>query len=187
MKDKINQMLRDKMFLVILVLGLLTIVAAAGVFTIQRGNRQESSPYLEMPGPNVIAQEEQEPVQEGTQVAGASNADSAKDEEVEIAQGTLPAGNAGDDLAAEAGAGKEAAAPLPASLYRHQDGAHRYQHRSRQSPGSQLLLEEHHGQHQGDHHAELVHRHYLRRLSHLERPEVAQPGGASGQSRQDQE
>ena len=90
MKDKINQMLRDKMFLVILVLGLLTIVAAAGVFTIQRGNRQESSPYLEMPGPNVIAQ----------------------DEEVEIAQGTLPAGNAGDDLAAEAGAGKEAAAPL---------------------------------------------------------------------------
>ena len=37
MKDKINQMLRDKMFLVILVLGLLTIVAAAGVFTIQRG------------------------------------------------------------------------------------------------------------------------------------------------------
>ena len=83
MKDKINQMLRDKMFLVILVLGLLTIVAAAGVFTIQRGNRQESSPYLEMPGPNVIAQEEQEPVQEGTQVAGASNADSAKDEEVE--------------------------------------------------------------------------------------------------------
>ena len=100
------------MFLVILVLGLLTIVAAAGVFTIQRGNRQESSPYLEMPGPNVIAQEEQEPVQEGTQVAGASNADSAKDEEVEIAQGTLPAGNAGDDLAAEAGAGKEAAAPL---------------------------------------------------------------------------
>ena len=112
MKDKINQMLRDKMFLVILVLGLLTIVAAAGVFTIQRGNRQESSPYLEMPGPNVIAQEEQEPVQEGTQVAGASNADSAKDEEVEIVRGTLPAGNAGDDLAAEAGAGKEAAAPL---------------------------------------------------------------------------
>ena len=58
MKDKINQMLRDKMFLVILVLGLLTIVAAAGVFTIQRGRGQESSPYLEMPGPDVIAQEE---------------------------------------------------------------------------------------------------------------------------------
>lgn len=112
MKDKINQMLRDKMFLVILVLGLLTIVAAAGIFTIQRGNRQESSPYLEMPGPNVIAQETQEAVQENTQVAGASNADSSEEQELEVAKGSLPSGNAGDDLAAEAGAGKEAAASL---------------------------------------------------------------------------
>ena len=38
MRDKINQMLKDKLFLVMLVLGLLTIVAAAGVFTVQRGS-----------------------------------------------------------------------------------------------------------------------------------------------------
>ena len=57
MRDKINQMLKDKLFLVMLVLGLLTIVAAAGVFTVQRGNGKETSPYLEIPGPDTIAQE----------------------------------------------------------------------------------------------------------------------------------
>ena len=112
MKDKINQMLRDKMFLVILVLGLLTIVAAAGVFTIQRGRGQESSPYLEMPGPDVIAQEETGgEVQEEQQIAGASDAQ-PREEELQMAEGTLPDSNAGDDLAAEAGAGQEAATPL---------------------------------------------------------------------------
>ena len=33
MKEKFNQMFKDKLFLVMLVLGLLTIVAAAGVVT----------------------------------------------------------------------------------------------------------------------------------------------------------
>ena len=41
MKEKMNQMFRDKLFLVMLVLGLLTMVAAAGVVTIRRGNGQE--------------------------------------------------------------------------------------------------------------------------------------------------
>ena len=36
-KEKVNQMFKDKLFLVMLVLGLLTIVAAAGVITVQRG------------------------------------------------------------------------------------------------------------------------------------------------------
>lgn len=36
MKNKVKQMFRDKLVLVMLVLGLLTIVAAAGVVTIQR-------------------------------------------------------------------------------------------------------------------------------------------------------
>ena len=107
-----NQMLRDKMFLVILVLGLLTIVAAAGVFTIQRGRGQESSPYLEMPVPDVIAQEETSGEgQEEQKIAGASDAQ-PQEEEMQVAQGTLPSSNAGDDLAAEAGAGREAATPL---------------------------------------------------------------------------
>lgn len=112
MKEKINQMLKDKLFLVMLVLGLLTIVAAAGVVTIQRGNGKETSPYLEMPGPDVIAQEE---TQENTQVAGASNAvqeETNKEEKVAAAKTEAPENNAGDDLAAEAGAGKDAAKPL---------------------------------------------------------------------------
>lgn len=41
-------MFKDKLFLVMLVLGLLTIVAAAGVVTTQRGNGQEQNPYVDM-------------------------------------------------------------------------------------------------------------------------------------------
>ena len=37
MKEKVNQMLKDKLFLVMLVLGLLTMVAAAGIMTVQKG------------------------------------------------------------------------------------------------------------------------------------------------------
>ena len=48
MKERINQMFKDKLFLVMLVLGLLTIVAAAGVVTMNRGNGQEQNPYVEM-------------------------------------------------------------------------------------------------------------------------------------------
>ena len=112
MKEKVNQMLKDKLFLVMLVLGLLTIVAAAGVFTIQRGNGKETNPYLEVPGPDAIAQEE---TTEEIQVAGASSAapvEETKEEAVASAETKTPANNAGDDLAAEAGAGKEAAKPL---------------------------------------------------------------------------
>ncbi|MCC8060052.1 MAG: M23 family metallopeptidase [Clostridiales bacterium] len=47
MKEKINQMFKDKLFLVMLVLGLLTIVAAAGVATMQR-EAGEQNPYMEM-------------------------------------------------------------------------------------------------------------------------------------------
>lgn len=56
-KEKVNQLFKDKLVLVMLVLGLLTIVAAAGAVRIQKGreNRQES-PYLEMDEPeHVIA------------------------------------------------------------------------------------------------------------------------------------
>ncbi len=52
-------MFKDKLFLVMLVLGLLTIVAAAGVVTIQRGNVPgEENPYMENLEGTIIADEE---------------------------------------------------------------------------------------------------------------------------------
>ena len=53
-----NQMFRDKLFLVMLVLGLLTMVAAAGVVTIRRGNGQEQKPYVDMQGQDEYFAEE---------------------------------------------------------------------------------------------------------------------------------
>ena len=74
MKEKINQMFKDKLFLVMLVLGLLTIVAAAGVVTIQRGNGQQENPYVDMQGQEQFLAEE--PGQQ-LPVAGESNAQAA--------------------------------------------------------------------------------------------------------------
>lgn len=68
-----NQMFKDKLFLVMLVLGLLTIVAAAGVVTIQRGNGQEQ-PYVDMQGQGEFLAEEPGVT---SQVAGESNAQEA--------------------------------------------------------------------------------------------------------------
>ncbi|MBR5267225.1 MAG: M23 family metallopeptidase [Lachnospiraceae bacterium] len=49
MKDKVNQLFRDKLILVTVVLGLVAIVAAAGTATIRKGNTHlEESPYLEL-------------------------------------------------------------------------------------------------------------------------------------------
>ncbi len=73
MKEKFNQMFKDKLFLVMLVLGLLTIVAAAGVVTMNRGNGQEQNPYVEMQGQeNLLAGDTQE--ESKVSVAGESNA-----------------------------------------------------------------------------------------------------------------
>lgn len=111
MKDKVNQMFKDKLFLVMLVLGLLTMVAAAGIVTVQRGKTGESTPYLEMPQPELIAQETEEtPVQ----IAGASDAGREEGQTKKLPKETAVAQNknAGDDLAAEAGAGNGAAEAL---------------------------------------------------------------------------
>ena len=49
MKDKVNQLFRDKLILVTVVLGLVAIVAAAGAVSIRKGNEHlEESPYLEI-------------------------------------------------------------------------------------------------------------------------------------------
>lgn len=128
MKEKVNKMFKDKLFLVMLVLGLLTIVAATGVATMQKGDGQEQNPYVDMQG-----QEEflaQETVQESQAVvAGESNAEPAvpKNTEEQIAQAkeTAPAAEPAKEYtvadsgitteegaAAPAGTGKDAAKAL---------------------------------------------------------------------------
>ena len=112
MKDKVNQILRDRMVLILLVLGLLTLVIAAGVCTIQRNGAGEENPYLEIPQLGEIAREEttDEPTehfqaQKTTDVAG----DESKEQ---LVSEIKPQNNAGEDLAAEAGAGQDAASSL---------------------------------------------------------------------------
>ena len=77
MKEKMNQMFRDKLFLVMLVLGLLTMVAAAGVVTIRRGNGQEQKPYVDMQGQDEYFAEE---AKDQAPVAENSNAENSGSE-----------------------------------------------------------------------------------------------------------
>ena len=75
MKDKANQLFRDKFVLVMLVLGLIAIVAAVGTVTIRKGNQSlEESPYLEIREPDSLIVGENE----ASDVAGNSNADKAE-------------------------------------------------------------------------------------------------------------
>lgn len=122
MKEKFNQLFKDKLFLVMLVLGLLTIVAAAGVVTIQRGNVSEENPYMQMKEPDALIAEENQ-TEAPTQVAGSANAQKDEPE-------TAPAGQRAeqsdtkteiaihteeertDAQAAQVGAGQNAAVPL---------------------------------------------------------------------------
>ena len=101
-------MFRDKLFLVMLVLGLLTMVAAAGVVTIRRGSGQEQKPYVDMQGQDEYFAEEakdQAPVAEnsnaensGSEITqeeqilaeAASNQDNAADEQGHIAEEAGP-------------------------------------------------------------------------------------------------
>ena len=67
MKEKGNQLFKDKFVLVMLVLGLLTIVAAAGAVRIQKGRENiGESPYLEIEDPEHV-------------IAGDANAESGGD------------------------------------------------------------------------------------------------------------
>lgn len=91
MKEKVNQLFKDKLVLVMLVLGLLTIVAAAGAVRIHKGSQyMEESPYLEIrESDGIIAGSE---AQEPMQVAGSSNADEAVKTAQKDVQSTLAAG-----------------------------------------------------------------------------------------------
>ncbi len=74
-KEKINQLFKDKLFLVMLVLGLLTIVAAAGVVTIQRGTvPDEENPYMQLQDSGALIAEEESGSQERIQTEGPANA-----------------------------------------------------------------------------------------------------------------
>lgn len=113
MKDKVSQMFKDKLFLVMLVLGLLTIVAAAGVVTIQRGNRSDDqSPYLEMQEQGNLIAEETVP-EKSTQIAGNSNAretEKVKETKAETVK-ELTKGEINEPVAS-VGTNKDAAKPL---------------------------------------------------------------------------
>lgn len=119
MKEKMNQMFKDKLFLVMLVLGLLTIVAAAGVVTIQRGSGQEQNPYVDMQGQGEFLAEE--PGQQ-TPVAGDSNTQPAGTQEAKenmaqnnpdtvVSEGTYEVA-AAEEEAQAAGTGIDAATAL---------------------------------------------------------------------------
>jgi len=107
-------MFKDKLFLVMLVLGLLTIVAAAGVITIQRGNPTEEIPYMQMEDPGVLAQEES-----GTriEVAGNPNARPKPQEETApdiyyVSEETAATTLVAEEDTALVGAGGQSAVPL---------------------------------------------------------------------------
>lgn len=110
-------MFKDKLFLVMLVLGLLTIVAAAGVMTIQRGNGAETNPYMEVPGTAGLVAEETMP-EPFVSVAGESNAQTeerVQETPVQLAENNVTAADtAGEDYADTAlvGAGREFANAL---------------------------------------------------------------------------
>lgn len=121
-------MFKDKLFLVMLVLGLLTIVAAAGVVTIQRGNPQgEENPYMEQQQGAIIAEES--PADVSTQIAGNADAEReqpeshinnrAETEPVQVAKESESTqrnngskGQGSQPEAAQAGSGMENAVPL---------------------------------------------------------------------------
>ena len=120
-KEKMNQLMKDKLFLVMLVLGLLTIVAAAGAVTIRRGNGlQDGNPYYQAEDNGQLIAEDQKPE---LPIAGSSEADAKenapKTAENEISQkemGKQVHEEKGEDGAEEAvrpaGAGNDAAEAL---------------------------------------------------------------------------
>ena len=110
-----SQLFKDKVFLVLLVLGLLTIVAAAGVITIQRGNDGGQSPYLEVPDQKGVIAEETIPQENQVAVAGDSNAEQNTDADTQVAdsaRATAKAETEAEVPAVKAGTEKEAAAAL---------------------------------------------------------------------------
>lgn len=77
MKNRVNQLLKDKLLLVMMVLGLLTIVAAAGTVRIRKGDAGNGqNPYLEAPETQGIVAENVP--QNRTEEAGAKETEEEK-------------------------------------------------------------------------------------------------------------
>lgn len=109
MKNKVSKLFKDKLFLVMLVLGLLTIVAAAGVVTIQRGSGLENNPYLSMEDDgNRIAEEAKE---QEDQLAGISEIETEAETELALEETEAESYQETEEVA-QAGAGNEAASAL---------------------------------------------------------------------------
>ena len=109
-KERVNQLFKDKLILVMMVLGLLTIVASAGVITLQRRNTEES-PYLNMEGgPEHLVDGQKE---ESLPDAGHSNAakeetEAAKNQELaDAGKETTAAQTKPAETKAKENAGKE--------------------------------------------------------------------------------
>lgn len=130
MKDKVNQLFKDKLFLVMMVIGLLTAVAAVGVLTVGSTDDNGQSPYLEVPGGELMARESgpEGAAQENTDDNAQGLAEAPQEDPKAFVQkntdenagnnaltdneNTAENKNTGNDLAAEAGAGKQAAKAL---------------------------------------------------------------------------
>ena len=85
MRDKTNQLFKDKFVLVMLVLGLIAIVAAVGTVTVRKGGQNmEESPYLEIKEPDGLLVGESE----SAELAGDSDAADV----AEVQEAVEPAG-----------------------------------------------------------------------------------------------
>ena len=107
-------MAKEKLFLVMMVIGLLTAVAAVGVLTVSNTDEKGQSPYLEVPGGEIIAQDSVPETAQKEEKAEEkiSEIEASKVPQENYAQKEEKNPNTKDDLAAEAGAGKQAAKAL---------------------------------------------------------------------------
>lgn len=127
MKERVNKLFKDKLVLVMLVLGLLTIVAAAGTMTIHKGNSTEETPYLQMgESQKEIAEKEAVPSETRVQTADLPDtqekekhtqlaADTKKETKPDQKVQNLEAQSVPEDSVTEAeaaGAGQSAAAAV---------------------------------------------------------------------------
>lgn len=117
MKNKMNQLFKDKLILVMLVLGLLTIVAAAGAVKIRKGDNSGQNPYLEVPEtggilaentPQVPSGQEAETPETKAQKAGSSDASYSADDKSQSAKKEIQK----NEPAKEAGAGTDSTKAL---------------------------------------------------------------------------
>lgn len=121
MKEKMNQLFKDKLLLVMLVLGLLTIVAAAGAVKIRTGDKlNEANPYLEMPEQGGVLAEnnagkpaqEVKPSETKARAAGSSDAAYSTNDKTDTAKIDTKAKSAAQKEDAAVGSSKSKALTL---------------------------------------------------------------------------